>query len=252
MDGSNPGGIGHNNPPAYDADIAKGFAEKAAEWLNAAQVWIKKGKLETSDDAERLNDFITGVKANKKAADAQRVLEKKVHDEAGKAVQAAYKPVLEKLDLAVQRVNPLLTDWMNEKERERLAEVERQRKEAAAAAAEAQRIADEAAKSGDLGAEVDAQAAKEAAEEQAKAVARSAKNTTKTASATGGGRTASLRSYNVVKIKNQKVAIMHYMDHPKMAAFLVGLAEADARLASFDPEKDSIPGFTITVEKKAV
>lgn len=243
---------GHNNPPPYDEGVLTQHATKASEFLNGCGAWLDLGRIENEDDAQRLNDFIAGVKKNRKAADAARAEAKKPHDDAGKAVQAAFKPIIEKFDKAAAKVQPMLTAWLQEQDRQRRAEAQRREDEARRQREEADRLDAQAAARNDVAGEVDAEAAREAAEKAAKDAARFAKGRANVASATGGGRTAALRTYVRAEVKNLRVAFMEFQDAPEVADCLRQLAERRARSKGFDPVTDKIPGFDLIVERKAV
>jgi type IV secretory pathway VirB10-like protein len=244
--------MGHNQGPPYDeAEVARLDAE-GAKFLDAAATWLENGELQSEDDAQRLNDFIAGLKKRKKAADDARKAAKKPHDDAGKAVQAAYTPILKKMDAAVAKVSPLLSQWLEKKEAERRAEVERQRKEAEFKQQEAERKAAEAAARNDISGEIDAEAAQKEAEAARKEAERAAKARANVASATGGGRTASLRTFIEVEVVNPRVLFMRYAAHPDLLECLRNLAAREARTKDFDAEKDEIPGAKITVTRRAV
>ncbi len=252
MNDMSPPKIGDNNPPPYDpAEVEKLDAE-GAQFLEAAAKWVENGDLASEEDAQRLNDFINGVKKRQKITDDARKAAKKPHDEAGKAVQAAYVPVIEKMKKASEKVGPILSKWLTKKDEERRAEAERQRKEAEFKQQEADRKAAEAAARNDISGEIDAEAARKEADEAAKEAARAAKARSNVASATGGGRTASLRTYVEVEVTNPRVLFMRYQSHPDAIDTLRRLAQAEARSKDFDAEKDEIPGATITVTRRAV
>lgn len=244
--------IGANNPPPFDADEVEKFNADAAGFLDAAAEWAEKGEITSEGEAQLLNDFIAGVKKRKTATDKARKAAKKPHDDAGKAVQAAYSPIITKLDAAVSKTSPLLTAWMQKKEDERQADLKREQEEARRAQEEADRKAAEAAARNDISGEVDAAAAREAAERKAADLSRASKAKTNVASATGGGRTASLRTYYTAKVVNVRAAFMHYQNHPALADCLRSLAEAEIRSKSFEPSTMTIPGIEIKTERKAV
>lgn len=244
--------FGGNSPPPFDPDVVEALNDEGAKFLDAAAVWIENGDLDSEDDAQRLNDFITGIKKRKSATETARKGAKKPHDDAGKLVQAAFLPIAKKMDLALSKVAPLLTKWMNKKRDEEQAEIERKRKEAEFAQQEADRKAAAAAARNDISGEIDAQAEREEADKQAKDAERAAKKGTQVSSATGGGRTASLRTYVEVSMVNPRVAFMRYNGHPALDDCLTKLAQVEARSKDFNPETDTIPGFDIRVERRAV
>lgn len=244
--------IGDNSPPPFDPEEVTKLDAAASEFTDAAADWIEKGEITSEGDAQGLNDFIAGAKKLKTATDKDRKAAKKPHDDAGKAVQGAYNPIIDKLQASIDKTQPLLTAFLQRKEAERRAEIARQHEEARKAQEEADRKAAEAAARNDISGEIDAQAARDAAEQQVREVARAAKTSAKVASATGGGRTASLRSYLTADVTNVRAAFMHFQDHPALKECLHSLALAEARAKGFDPETMAIPGVKITVEKKAV
>lgn len=244
--------IGANNPPAFNQTEVEELNTAAADFLDASAEWIDKGEITTEAEAQSLNDFISGVKKRKTATDKARKAAKKPHDDAGKAVQAAYTPIITKLETAINRTAPILTAYLQKKEAARQAELRRQEEESRRAREEADRKAAEAAARNDISGEIDAQAAREEAEKQVKDVARAAKEKANVSSATGGGRTASLRTYHTAKVVNVRAAFMRYQDHPALADCLRSLADAEIRSKDFDPETMKIPGIEITTERKAV
>src|SRR3546814_17507768 len=70
------------------------------------------------------------IRQAKKAADEQRVIEKKPHDDAAKAVQTKYKPLIDKCELAASVAKKALVPWLEHLEAEQRADAERQCKEA--------------------------------------------------------------------------------------------------------------------------
>lgn len=247
-----PPPLGHNNPPPFDPAIVQEHDEVAAKFTDTAGKWLDRGDLTAEEDAQKLNDFIAGARGRKKLVDAARADAKKPHDDAGKAVQAAFTPIMAKLDAAVAKVQPLLTKWLEDKEAARKKEAARLAEEARLAREEAAKLAAQAAARNDVSGEIDAEAAMKAAAYAEKAAVRMERATDKVASATGGTKSAGLRTYWRATIANRGAAIMHYRDAPEIAELLVNLAERDARRAGFDPETMKIPGITLTPERKAV
>lgn len=245
-------GIGHNGGPAFDPEEVARLDAAGQEFLEAAAQWLENGDLETEEDAKLLNDFMAGVKARAKIAEDARVKAKKPHDDAGKAVQAAFKPVIEKMEKANSKVQPLLTEWLKKEQAKKDAETERLRAEAHAAQEEANRKAEAAAARNDISGEVDAEAAQKEAAKKAKDAERFAKKSANVGSATGGGRTASLRTVIEVEVTNARVLFMRYQDRPEVMECLRSLAAREARQASFNVKTDKIPGTEITEIKKAV
>jgi hypothetical protein len=244
--------IGANNPPPFNQAEVDTLNAEAGQFLDVAGEWIEAGDITDDGQAQNLNDFIAGVKKRKIATDKARATAKKPHDDAGKLVQAAYKPIITKLETVVSKTSPILTAWLTKKEAARQAEIRRQQEEARLAQQEADRQEAAALARNDISGEIDAQTARDEADQLAKDADRASKTKANVASATGGGRTASLRTFVTAELNNARVGFMRYAEHPDLIACLVSLAEREARAKNFDPEADTIPGFTLHVERRAV
>ncbi len=230
--------IGDNLP--YDA-------AKVADFADAAGAWLDKGALETTEQAEKLNDYITGCRGLWKKLDDQRSAEKKPHWDAGQAVDKLYKTPLATLTTAGNRVKPLLTAWAVKK-----AEAEAKAKREAEEAAEAERKAAEkealeAESRHDVAGEAEAAERLKDADKAAKQAARTT-TTGRVASATGGGRTAALRTYYTAEITGVKMAVLwalgaHLDDVEKFLLLLAnGAKRHDATL--------EIPGIKFIKDRR--
>lgn len=239
-------GVGHNGPPPFDATALAEWDAKVKEFVDASSVWNKMDAIETDEHAGQITDQIDGLRGLFKKVDEARKAEKKPHDDAGKAVQAAYSPLLDKLKKAADKLKPKLAAFAEAKAK---AEAEARAKaeaEAKAATEAAEKALKEAEAAGDIGAEAEAEAARKEAEKAQKAAARPVSGGVK--SATGAGRTMSLRTVKEVEITNVRVLFMHYQDHPEVAETLRRLATADVRSKDYDPA-NPVPGITVTERK---
>lgn len=133
-----PAGIGHNAPPeeTLTDEIAR-VAEQAEEWIEKAK------KIEDEKTANMAGNYISALRDLRKKAEAERKREKQPHLDAARAVDALWKPVIDRADGAISRLRRALTDWMRRKDAE-----ERQK------AREAQKKLDEAALPGEIPPEV--------------------------------------------------------------------------------------------------
>jgi hypothetical protein len=240
-------GLGHNNPPPFDPEKLAAADARVKEWMDAAGDWLDLGEIRSEDQAARLTDMIDGARKVFKAVDEERKEAKKPHDEAGKAVQAAYTPLLDRLERTVAKLKPLMAKWLTKKEAEAEAERARMEAEAKRLAEEAERLAAEAAARNDINAEIEAEEAAKAAARMAKEAARETGVNAK--SATGGARTVSLREQRFAVLDNPFKAFAHFQKHPDMIALLERLATAELR-ASKDPGY-VVPGFTTDKRKVA-
>lgn len=125
-----PPPAGHNAPPKDDS--LQAHRDRYMELRQAGEAWLQTGitDQETADLAEA---WRKQVNAARKAAEAQRVAEKKPHDDAAKAVQVKWLPVLESFDRLDAPIRAKLTDFAKA-EKDRLAKEREAAREAAEAA----------------------------------------------------------------------------------------------------------------------
>lgn len=235
--------LGHNNPPepspfeAFTAHIGDLF-EEAKNFLDGAGV-------NSDAEAEVVSRLLDEIRKAAKDADKARAEEKKPHDDAAKAVQARWKPILERADLAVDTCKRVLAPWLAKKEAEARAAAEAARREAE----EKARAAEAAMRAS---AETDL-----AAREQAEALLKAAKQADRDATraekarpqATGGARATTLRTIYRPELTEPSAALRHYVatQPDEIKACLLRLAEIDVRGG-----KRTIPGFTVHEEKSVV
>jgi hypothetical protein len=216
--------IGHNMPPPFEAcsmDI-EGLYEEAKNWLDGKPIATKA-------QADELGKLLDMLRQSRKAADELRAIEKRPHDEAAKAVQAKWKPLvpyLEKVEAEQRAAAAALAE-----------EAARKRREAEEAAAKVR--ADD----------LEAQAALEAQRKEAANAERAASKADKAkANVAGGARAIGLRSYFHPVITDRREALMHYIKRQPDAleAWLVEQATRDVNAGA-----RSIPGFDIKEERTA-
>lgn len=248
-DGANPPPSGHNNPPPYRVDVVEAHEAKANEFLDAAGDWLDLKEITSEEQSGQLTDFLEGLRKRYKLTDEDRKADKKPHDDAGKAVQKAYTSILDKMKRAADKVKPMQAAWLAKVEAEKQAEAKRKAEEAAAAERAAAEAAAKAQARNDIAGEVEAEEAAKRAAQMKKDADRAAKSKAQSRSATGAGRTTSLRTKWIPEITNIRVACMTFADHPELRETLLRLAAAKARAADFDPKTQEIPGFTLHKEK---
>lgn len=232
--------IGHNNPPAdpfdaFTAHIGDLFAE-ASNFLDGTGV-------ESEGQASAVAALMDQIRKAAKDADKARAEEKKPHDDAAKAVQAKWKPLLDKADLATTTAKRALAPWLQKLEDEKRAAAEAARAEAERKAAEAAEAVRQA-QSLDLAAQAQAEALLKDAK-RSEAAANKAANDK--AHAHGGARAAHLRSYFTPELVNPDEALRHYVqtNPDAVKAFLLELAVKDVASG-----KRTIPGFQVNEERK--
>jgi hypothetical protein len=199
--------LGHNNPPPFEAwsihieelfEVANGIGEATSDEQEAA-----------------LDGLLDDFRKAKRDADKERAAEKKPHDDAAKAVQAKWKPLIDRCDIGSDAIKKALTPYRVAKQK---AADEAARK--AREQAEAERLAAlEAFKSDDLEQRLEA----ETKAAQAKALQAQANKIDKSASG--------LRSTWSAEIIDRKAALLHYIKVKPEAfeALVLQLATQDAR-----------------------
>lgn len=231
--------MGHNNPPAYDVEALEAIKNDASAFIEASNAWLK-AEVDSDEKAEKLADQIDGLRKLFKRVDEARKDAKKPHDDAGKEVQAAFTPVLDRITKCADLLKPRLAVYAKAK-----AEAEAKRKAeelaaAAAAKAEAERLAKEAEASGDIDAIVEAEERAKEAAKQEKSAARPA--STGIRSASGAGRTMSLRKRKVCTITAINAAFASFREDSRVAELLTRLANERANSKDFE---GAISGFKI-------
>ncbi|MBL4691725.1 MAG: hypothetical protein JKY92_00120 [Magnetovibrio sp.] len=203
-------GLNHNAPPS-EFETLLDEIESAAGLVEGLQIDNQK----SADQAQNVRDRLNALS---KQADSLRVAEKRPHDDAGKAVQAKWKPLVDQAKGAADSIRGLLTAYIRKVKAEEDA---RQRE------AEAKRIAD---------IEAAAKKAEKQGEDPAKAAAKAAAETTpepepaKTQSFGGSyGKKASTRAVKSAKIIDFDKTLMALKDHAEMREFVQKLANRAAK-----------------------
>lgn len=235
-------GLGHNNPPPYNPEELAQFDATVSEFLRATQQWLNIEAVETEEDAGKMADQITGLRGLWRKVDEARKAAKKPHDDAGTKVQTAFAPLLTKLQRAADALKPKLVAFEAERSRKEAEARAAREAEARRQAEEAERLAREAERTNDIGAQVEAEEAAKAAEQAQRKAQRQTSRGIQSAS--GGGRTMSVKKIKEVNITNINLLFMHFRDHPEVAATLKGIATAAVRAKDYDPASP-IPGVEV-------
>lgn len=126
-------GIGGNAPPAHEA-----FALHIEDLFRTVSDTTEAGAITTDEQEAHLAELLDTARQTKRDADAERAAEKRPHDEAAKAVQAKWKPLLDRCDAAVDEIKDILTPYREAKQRAKDEAARKAREEAAAKLAAAQ------------------------------------------------------------------------------------------------------------------
>lgn len=134
--GDAPAAIGDNSGEVSIADQIKDYAAQAIGWFRKTGIKDEKSK-------DMAANYRAELLRLSKEADTNRVAEKKPHDDAAKAVQAKWKPVIDTADGAAEELRAGLTAFMTAEKR-RLEAEQRSKWEAEQKAAAEQRAKIEA------------------------------------------------------------------------------------------------------------
>lgn len=219
-------GTGHNSPPPFEAwslhieelfEVANGIGEA------------------TNDEQEAVLDgLLDDFRKARKAADSERAAEKKPHDDAGKAVQVKWTPLLDRCDIAADAIKKALTPYRTAKQKA----IDDAARKAREEAEKAKREALQAFQSDDL----DDRLKAETIASQAKALEVQANKLDR--------KPTGLRTVWEAEVTDRKAALLHYLkEQPEIFSGLIQqLADKDARN---EATRRDIPGIKFK-ERKVV
>jgi hypothetical protein len=220
--------IGHNQPPAYDA-----FALHIEDLFRKVSDTTEAGAIATDEQETHLAELLDNARQTKRDADAERAAEKRPHDEAAKAVQAKWKPLLDRCDAAVDEIKGILTPYREAKQRAKDKAARKAREEAAAKLAAAQAEREQADS-------LEARFATDAEIKEAGKLAAAANRIDR--EATG------LRTYWEAEVTDPRAALNHYIKRSpdRFKALIQQLADEDAR-----GSRGIVPGVLFHERKRA-
>lgn len=229
--------IGHNNPPAFDM-----FSMALEDVRLEAGNFLDGSPIQTQAEADAISRIVAAAKKLRKDADAARADEKRPHDDAGKAVQAKWKPLLEQADMIASAAQRPLTDYLARLAAKQAEEARIAREEAARKvqeAIEAQRAAEGS---------IDAMEAAAALQKDAdKAMKDAAKAEKAKAHVEGDGRAIGLRSYWTATVGEYSAVLRWVKEHhpDALREWLAEFAAAKVRAGARE-----IPGVSIKQERR--
>lgn len=106
--GSFPG----DAPTIGDNSGEVSLAEQIKDYASQALAWLKRNGVKTKNDSDKAANYRAELLRLSKEADTQREVEKRPHDEAAKAVQAKWKPLVDEAKGAADTIRDSLTVWM--------------------------------------------------------------------------------------------------------------------------------------------
>ena len=217
-----------NNPPAFEA-----FSLHIEELFALVSDTTAGGTVDNDEQDAALDSLLDDLRKAKKDADAERAAEKKPYDDAAKAVQAKWKPLLERCDMAMDEIKRLLTPYRTAKQKAKDEAARKARDEAEAK----QRAAQEALRASD---DLETRFAAESELKQAQKLTAVANKIDRTA--TG------LRTYWIAELVDPVAALKHYRERQPEAlkAWLLDQAQRDANAGA-----RAIPGFEVKEARRA-
>ena len=239
--------IGHNNPPSpFDEAEAK-----ILDLYEEAKNWCDGEPINSETQAGKVSELISLLRGAEKEADTLRKAEAKPHDDAKKAIQDKYNPLIQKdkgkTSLAIELCKQALKPWMEKKLREKEEAGRRAREEAEAEkrkAAEAMRAAQ---KTADLVLREEAERLAENAKLAEVAAQKIAKEPANVKGA--GGKSSHFRTSYEPEILDASTVSRHYWETNKEALMwkIMELVKAD-----FAMGKRNIPGVKCNEIKTVV
>lgn len=219
---------GHNNPPP-DAS----FGMHIDDLFSLLSDTLAGGEVSTDEQEAAIDAILDDFRKAGKDADKARAAEKKPHDDAAKAVQVKWRPIIDKAERGAQACKEALTPYRTAKQRAKDEAARKAREEAEAREIEARKALQQ---SDDLEAKFAAEQQLEQAA-KLKAVANRIDR-----SATG------LRTYWEAEITDRKAALLHYLARSpeRFEVLIQQLADEDARST-----RAPVPGIVFHERKKA-
>lgn len=230
-------GIGHNLPPIEE------IRQRTDELIAAADAWLQKvPEIGDEEMAGKASDFLSQLRGEHKAAKEQHKEEKQPHLDAGRLVDAAYKPVLTRLERAGNAIKALLTPWEIKKRTAADAARRKAEEDARKADEEAKAKAREAEKANTIDAKIKA----DEAAERAEAAQKDAEKDRYTGTTGEFGRTVALRTTYRGEIADWDAALAFYSTYPIVREAVEKAIARDIRAGT-----RVIPGVRIIQEQKA-
>jgi hypothetical protein len=207
-------GIGDNAPPN------ESLFDTIARVSHAAVEWLTRSGIKDKVSGDMCANYRAQLLELRKRADAERETEKRPHIEAGRKVDAKYKPAIDCADTAAGKLRDALTVYMRAEEEKRTAAM------AAEMAARAKQMRD------DPIAALTSEPEPELAPVKVQA---------------GGqrGRKTGLRSVTRYVITDYAAALAHCSDHPAVREAVEKVCCAQAKAGA------SVPGVEAKIEKVA-
>lgn len=229
----------HNMPPIERAK------QEIEDLLVEAENWFDGTVIETQEQADQVARLLDAARKTRARFDAERKAEKKPHDDAAKAVDAAWKPILANCDRVGECAKRASTDWLIKLEKEKRAREAELARIAEEKAAAARRLAEK-----NDGSFAVTMARDEAIDEakRAAAIAAHAAHDKANAKGEGMGRAIGLRTTYRAEIVDRRELLKHIIQTAphELEAWTLAWAQRAVR-----DGKRSIPGVVVHEERSA-
>lgn len=236
-------GIGHNNPP--EPTPIEAAREMISLLDGEAANWFDGTAIENQAQADDVARLLDAARKARTQFDNDRKAEKKPHDDAAKAVDAAWKPIIAQAERIVEVAKGAQTPWLLKLEAEKREKEEEARRIAEEKAAAARKLAEE--NDGSLAAAKARDAAIEVAKKAEAAAARAA-NEKAGAKGEGMARAVSLRTTWHSTVNDRRALLNHIAttDPAALTAFVEDWAMRAVRGGARE-----LPGVEIWSQKAA-
>lgn len=204
-----------NSENMPDENSFEALQDRIEDLARDADALIKAGGAKSQDEADRASDLANRLGELHKKADQARAAEKRPHDDAAKAVQVKWAPLLSSAEIYKRIKAAVITPFLIAEDKKRREAEEAARKAAA-----------EAAKAG--GAIPEAPAPKAAPK-----------------AGSNGRRSVALRTVKVVTITDRASVLKFFENNDQITEVLQKLAERASAAGV------TVPGVTVTEEQRA-
>lgn len=204
-DAPEPPSIGDNMPPQTITEQIPAEIETAESWL------VSNTPITTKNGADIASNIVSKLRDLKKLAEAEHKIEKQPHLDAGREVDAKYKPLISDLDTCTKALLQAVSGWM-------AAERAKQEAERAAARAKSDPMSEEMPP----------------LPEPVKVQAGGAR-----------GRKIGAREVKIAVINDYDTALAHFAHHPDVVTLIEKLAQHAVR------DGHTVPGVEVKTEVRA-
>lgn len=237
--------IGGNSPP--EPTPFESAAKAVNDIYDEAKLWIDGAVVDSQDLADGITNLKNTILKAKQLAEASKGVEKRPHLDANIEIEARYKPLIAKADLAIDACKKANAPW--------LIKVDQENKRIALEAAqkaEAERKAAEEAMRASSGTNFTERAEAEELAKRAKEAEAEAARAARAKPLSGGvvGRRDGLVTVYTATMTERRDALKHFAaTRPiELTEWLQSMADAHVRTGAHTA--DELPGFKISSEQK--